>query len=81
MKDKTPSNTRVMQFFAYVQMHDIEILQLGELQDDFLISARQEQDLLGYLVKKGSIIRRRALILPYLIVVVTSLFKNFGLFM
>jgi len=57
MKKKIPSSTRVTQFFAYTQMHDLEIIQLGDLQDDFQISPRQEKELLSYLAKKGSIIR------------------------
>lgn len=54
---KTSSISRTMQLFAYAQIHEKDIIELGELQTSFQISARQEKELLAYLAKKGSIIR------------------------
>lgn len=57
MKKAIPSNTRITQFFAYLQMNNKEFITLGDLHVDFQISAKQEQELLSYLARKGSIIR------------------------
>ncbi|MBA2654383.1 MAG: hypothetical protein H0U71_04865 [Gammaproteobacteria bacterium] len=51
------STTLINQFFAYIQMKEIEILYSGELQIAFQISSKQKQDLLSKLSKRGSIIR------------------------
>lgn len=54
---ETPKNPRTAQLFAYCQIHNKEILRLGELQEAFEISARQEKELLAYMSNKGSITR------------------------
>lgn len=51
--------TSITQFFAYTQMRNVEIFHLGELQQAWGISLKQETNLLSYLVKQKIIIRLR----------------------